>query len=571
MRMAKGWILGLATASLLAGARAQEAAVPTTNTAGVHETAAAAPLPPGAAELVRLAQSGMAEDVLLAYAQGVSEPFNLSADNVVYLRDLGITSTILTAMLNRDKELHDRAAGQPVIPEYVPPANEVAMIPPPMTDYPLPDPNYVGNAPAEVSYFYNDLSPYGSWVVLPSYGWCWQPSVVVLNQGWRPYCDAGRWVYANVGWYWQSDYSWGWAPFHYGRWMQHPSCGWVWFPDTAWSPAWVTWRVGGDNCGWAPMPWRSNWDQRHGYQYNGVSVGAGFDFGLKPDCFTFVGLGDFCSSNLRKHCLAPTQVTQAFGSSAVVNNFNMQNSQTIVNGGVSADRIERATGIQLRPVAVTVDRGDFKNGRGGGPGTLPTALPRRELTAPARVTPIVAERLDDRQPVLRHPELARMNLERRNPAMEMPTGRRGSVGGNPPAVTGGTPGGPSAPQYSYPTTGNYRGNGRGQVTGTSTGARQGSVPGVSAKSTLETPKDRATRSSGVRSEQRGSVPAGTSYQQTQSSGGSAPQASRGQSVTPATGGGSSPAPAPGAGPRSGAVVRPADTSGPQGGDPSRGR
>ena len=101
-------------------------------------------------------------------------------------------------------------------------------------------------APPDVSYFYNDLSPYGSWVNLEGYGWCWQPRAVVVSPGWRPYCDGGYWVYSDAGWYWQSTYSWGWAPFHYGRWYAHPRCGWVWMPDRVWGPAWVTWRTGGD-------------------------------------------------------------------------------------------------------------------------------------------------------------------------------------------------------------------------------------------------------------------------------------------------------------------------------------
>src|SRR5437899_3110195 len=85
-------------------------------------------------------------------------------------------------------------------------------------------------------------------------GWCWQPRVVLINHGWRPYCDGGHWLNSDCGWYWQSDYSWGWAPFHYGRWQLHNRCGWVWVPDTAWAPSWVVWRTAGDFCGWAPVP-----------------------------------------------------------------------------------------------------------------------------------------------------------------------------------------------------------------------------------------------------------------------------------------------------------------------------
>jgi hypothetical protein len=585
--MGKGWIWGLAAAGLLSGANAQEQAASTTGNAEVHNAAAAVPLTPGAAEVVRLAQSGVEEDVVLAYVQRVTEPFNLSADNIVFLRDLGISSPVLTEMLNRDKEIMDKAAtqpalqqvAQPVMPETIPPATEFGMVPPAQLPYPMPDASYVGSPPVEVSYFYNDLSPYGSWVVLPSYGWCWQPSVVVLNHGWRPYCDAGRWVCSTAGWCWQSDYSWGWAPFHYGRWMQHPNCGWVWFPDTAWSPAWVTWRVAGDQCGWAPMPWRSTWDARNGYRYNGVNVGVGFDFGLKPDCFTFVGLNNFCSTDLRRHCLPPTQVTQVFAGTTVLNNFSFQNNQTIVNGGISVERVSRATGMQLRPVAVQVDRGDFKGGRGGGPGVVggpgaPTApVLRRELVSPARVTPIVAERLDERQPVMRHPELAAMNLERRNPAMEMPggNGRRGSFGGDASAVSHGPVIIVPANQNSYPMIYGSSVTVRGRGTATAPGQRQGGVPGMNDPTVLESPKDRSQRSNGERHDQRGSVSTGSPNQPAQRGGSPVPQTSRGQTISPNGGGDSAPLGGAVGAPRSGIITRPADVAAPRSGDPSRGR
>ena len=51
--------------------------------------------------------------------------------------------------------------------------------------------------PVQVSnnYFYETLSPYGSWVNVDGYGMCWRPTVAVVNPGWQPYADRGRWVY----------------------------------------------------------------------------------------------------------------------------------------------------------------------------------------------------------------------------------------------------------------------------------------------------------------------------------------------------------------------------------------
>ena len=55
-------------------------------------------------------------------------------------------------------------------------------------------------AQVSVSVFYADLSPWGHWVDMPSYGWCWVPDQVYA--GWRPYSD-GYWVYTDLGWTWK--------------------------------------------------------------------------------------------------------------------------------------------------------------------------------------------------------------------------------------------------------------------------------------------------------------------------------------------------------------------------------
>ena len=98
------------------------------------------------------------------------------------------------------------------------------------------------------------LDAYGHWVRLPRYGEVWQPDGVPPD--WRPY-EYGHWVYTDDwGWYWVSDDAeddWGWVVYHYGRWI-HDRGAWFWVPGDEWAPAWVNWRYGGDDIGWAPMP-----------------------------------------------------------------------------------------------------------------------------------------------------------------------------------------------------------------------------------------------------------------------------------------------------------------------------
>ena len=67
-----------------------------------------------------------------------------------------------------------------------------------------------------------DLSAYGSWQNIPSYGDVWVPPV---DTDWAPYSD-GDWSYMEPwGWTWIDSAPWGFAPFHYGRWIFSATIG----------------------------------------------------------------------------------------------------------------------------------------------------------------------------------------------------------------------------------------------------------------------------------------------------------------------------------------------------------
>lgn len=109
----------------------------------------------------------------------------------------------------------------------------------------------------DFAYFHTRLSPYGQWIHVAEYGWCWYPDDV--EDDWCPY-TRGYWLYVvDDGWCWVSDFVWGWAPFHYGRWHRH-GARWVWIPGYYWAGAWVCWRVGGGYIGWAPLPPNVVWE-----------------------------------------------------------------------------------------------------------------------------------------------------------------------------------------------------------------------------------------------------------------------------------------------------------------------
>jgi len=384
---------------------------------GQPASATPADLPQGAAEVVRLSEAGTSEDVMLSYIRNSNYRFNLTADQILYLRDIGFSSPVISAMLDRDHELQSQPQTYTYDQKVYPPANPAAVAPQPASvtvpEQPAapapaetPTPTYVSSPPAEVTYFYNDLAPYGTWVQLDGYGWCWQPRVVAVNHVWRPYCDGGYWVYSDAGWYWQSSYSWGWAPFHYGRWYMHPGCGWVWLPDRVWGPSWVVWRSYGDNCGWAPLPPHAVFEAGFGWRFNGVSVAVNFDFGLRPDHFTFVAYKDFNNHDLGHRCLAPTEVTQIYNHTTVINNY-VVNNNTIVNQGIKVDRVAAATHSQIRTVAIRdVPAHSPQVTRTQTVGSSSSVLYRPQLAAPTHPTTMVAQKVDDRHPVIQHAPVA---------------------------------------------------------------------------------------------------------------------------------------------------------------------
>ena len=241
-------------------------------------------------EVVKLAQAGVDETVMLSYVNNSASMFNLASNEIIYLNDIGVPNSVVTAMIQRDQALKqswtDAAQTQNATAQAnaqaAPAAAPTCMNPPQPEAQPATADAAPPQQPANVTcnYFYDSLSPYGSWINIEGYGRCWQPTVVVVNRGWQPYGDRGRWLYTDAGWYWNSDYSWGWATFHYGRWLNHARWGWCWYPDYVWGPSWVSWRYSNDYCGWAPLPPAACYRPGLGFSYHDRSVGIGFDFGI---------------------------------------------------------------------------------------------------------------------------------------------------------------------------------------------------------------------------------------------------------------------------------------------------
>ena len=309
---------------------------------------------PGLAEVIQLAQAGVSEQVMLAYVNNSEQRFTLGPDEIVYLNDLGVTSPVITAMIQRDGKLAaTRPAPAPVVANVPAPAPAPVAAPVAAAQV-VTTTTYVAPVVQEptVAYFYDSLSPYGTWVNVSGVGMCWQPTVAVASVEWRPYSDRGRWLWSDSGWYWQSDYSWGWAAFHYGRWHRHDRFGWVWSPDTYWGPAWVSWRYTDTHCGWAPLPPAAHYVSGVGFSYYDRHVGVGFEFGLTDFHYTFIGLGLFCDYNPHRHYEPRSRVTNVYKNSTVINNYVVGNNNTIINNGVGRDTVVKVSQTPVRNVAV---------------------------------------------------------------------------------------------------------------------------------------------------------------------------------------------------------------------------
>lgn len=341
-------------------------------------------LSPAAAEITKLVQAGVDPGVILTYVTNSPNTYRLEADEIVYLKDIGMSPDLVTAMIQHDQKIREASLNGATVTSPSTPAvsvwtaglvapssnvwqqevTEPAPAAQPSTTTTVPPPPAEETpSPETVNYFYDSLAPYGTWIDVEGYGRCWRPTVVVTTPGWRPYSHGGRWAWTDSGWYWYSDYSWGWAPFHYGRWYSHPRWGWCWVPGSVWGPSWVSWRYSDSYCGWAPLPPAAYYSPRVGFTYFGSSCGSSFSFGLTWDCFTFVSYHNFHSRRYDRDCVPHHQAGQVFNNTTVVNNIIRGNNNTIINQGIAPTRITAASGAPVRQVTIRDGRGP-RDGRG---------------------------------------------------------------------------------------------------------------------------------------------------------------------------------------------------------------
>ncbi len=180
--------------------------------------------------------------------------------------------------------------------------------------------------------FYNELAPYGQWVEDYDFGYMWIPHV---NRDFHPYATNGYWTMTNYGNTWVSDYSWGWAPFHYGRWTFDDFLGWAWIPGYEWAPAWVNWRSGGGQYGWAPM---------------GPRMRVNVNINIPWSHWTFLPQRHMYGRNMHRYYNRGNR--NYYNQTTIINNTNIYNNNTYYSGPSPRD-VERSSGRRVTVRNVT--------------------------------------------------------------------------------------------------------------------------------------------------------------------------------------------------------------------------
>lgn len=212
--------------------------------------------------------------------------------------------------------------------------------------------------------FYDDLSPYGTWVDSPDYGYVWVPAV---SSDFTPYGTNGHWVLTDDGWTWVSDYSWGWAPFHYGRWYYDASYGSIWIPGEEWGPAWVDWRSSDGYYGWAAM-------------------GPG-GYSRDNDRWRFVKNDDFGRTDINNYYVNSSKNTTYINNTTVINNRR----------GPDRAEVEKRTGRTYTPIGIT---GNTKHSQISSNGKLELYRPKMQKNTSAGQKPVPSKvtKMSDAKP-----------------------------------------------------------------------------------------------------------------------------------------------------------------------------
>jgi hypothetical protein len=154
------------------------------NRAVADESATTSIIPYGVEDVLRLARAKVAEETIVSFIQNSGTVYNLQANDIVYLRNEGVSDRVISAMLEQKRkfiEQSEQNAGAPVSsspPAQQPAATQPAPVyvqPPVQT---APSSVYVIPYPAAPSAYYGYYGYYRPYpYYYPYYGGYWGPSI----------------------------------------------------------------------------------------------------------------------------------------------------------------------------------------------------------------------------------------------------------------------------------------------------------------------------------------------------------------------------------------------------------
>ena len=144
----------------------------------------------GVAQIVKLAQANVSDDAIMAYIKSSGNSYGLNADQIIYLRQQGVSDAVITTMLNQPKPVV--AAATVAMPaststaktaplysprqrEQIPAASASTSTAEISTATVAPTVTYVQTVPATTYYYQPYYYPAYAWYppVTFSFGWGW--------------------------------------------------------------------------------------------------------------------------------------------------------------------------------------------------------------------------------------------------------------------------------------------------------------------------------------------------------------------------------------------------------------
>jgi hypothetical protein len=149
----------------------------------------------GVSQIVQLAQAKVGDDTIIAYIKNSGNSYGLTVDQIIYLRQQGISDAVITTMLNQPRA--EVAVATPTTPAPQPVAASTAptgsgstiTTASGSTATVAPTVTYVQSVP-DTTYYYQPYYPYYSPYYCPAYAW-YPPVSFSFGWGWGGWRGGG--------------------------------------------------------------------------------------------------------------------------------------------------------------------------------------------------------------------------------------------------------------------------------------------------------------------------------------------------------------------------------------------